>query len=84
MQSTRVNGYISSESKLQCGTAQESTIVLYFDTFGYVRYNESLNMCADNTLLIEQGDTKVPSINACQIKVRWMRFKHDANLISSR
>ena len=72
VQCTRVDGYVSGTSKLRCGTAQGSILKpLFFilfvnDIFAYVNYNKSLTMYANDTLLIEQGETNVSSMNACQ------------------
>ena len=63
---------MSSESKLECGTAQGSILgpLIYIkyvnDIFNYVRYNKSLTMYADDTLLIEQGESQEASIQASQ------------------
>ena len=71
-QSTVINGYVSKERSLKCGTAQGSILgPLFFilnvnDIFSYVRYNNSLTMYADDTLLIEQSNTLVESVKACQ------------------
>ena len=54
-QYTIVKGFKSSESRLQCGTAQGSILgplffILYVnDVFAYVRNNNSLTMYADDT-----------------------------------
>ena len=71
-QSTIINGCVSNEAKLKCGTAQGSILgplffILYVnDIFSYVKYNNSLTMYADDTLLIEQSRTKLESVKACQ------------------
>ena len=71
-QSTIINGCVSTEAKLKCGTAQGSILgplffILYVnDIFSYVKYNNSLTMYADDTLLIEQSRTKLESVKACQ------------------
>ena len=67
-----MNGYKSPEAKLKCGTAQGSILgplfyILYVnDIFSYVTYNKSLTMYADDTLLIEQGESQESSIQSCQ------------------
>ena len=71
-QCTEVNGYRSPQAKLQCGAAQGSILGPLFyilnvnNMFSYVKYNKCLTMYADNTLLIEQGETQEKSIQACQ------------------
>ena len=71
-QCTKINGYTSPNAKLECGTAQGSILgplffILYVnDIFKYVINNERLTMYADDTLLVEQGETQELSISACQ------------------
>ena len=72
VQCTRVNGYLSTEARLQCGTAQGSILgplffILYVnDIFSYVKYNQGITMYADDTLLIAQGETLEALVQACQ------------------
>ena len=83
-QCTRVNGFVSPEEKLECGTAQGSILgplffILYVsDIFSYVTYNRGLTMYANDTLLIEQVETHESSIQACQEAmdevVKWCRL----------
>ena len=67
-----MNGYLSSEARLQCGTAQGSILgplffILYVnDIFSYVKYNQGITMYADDTLLIAQGETLEALVQACQ------------------
>ena len=82
-QCIRINGFTSKESKLSCGTAQGSILgPLFFilfvnDIFAYVDSNKSLTMYADDTLLIEQGDSSLASVFACQQRLdeveRWCK-----------
>ena len=71
-QCTSVNGFKSSEAKLVTGTAQGSILGPLFyilfvnDIFSYVNNNNTITMYADDTLLIEQGETRVSSNRACQ------------------
>ena len=55
--------------------------ILYVnDIFSYVKYNNSLTMYADDTLLIEQSRTKLDSVKACQETMdqveHWCRLNH--------
>ena len=71
-QNTVVDGHKSTSARLECGTAQGSILgPLFFtlyvnDIFAYVSQINSLTMYADDTLLIEQGDTTESSNIACQ------------------
>ena len=85
VQSTIVDNCKSSESRLQCGTAQGSILGPLFCTlyvngiFAYVTQKNSLTMYADDTLLIEQGDTSESSHTACQLRLKqvetWCNLK---------
>ena len=75
-QCTIVENCKSMEAPLLCGTAQGSILgPLFFtlyvnDIFAYVTHNNCLTMYADDTLLIEQGDTVESSHTSCQSRLK--------------